>query len=57
MFKEDTWLYRPGEARLFKAGEPYPEGEWWDHPDPAKSRTQLDGDKNGTRGGSRRKAK
>ena len=55
MFAHDTWLYREGEARLFPAGEPYPDGQWWDHPDRSQSRTQLDGDRNGTRGGSRRK--
>jgi hypothetical protein len=55
MFKHDTWLYRDGEGRLFKAGEPYPAGEWQDHPDKAQSKAQLDGDRDGRRGGSRRR--
>ena len=57
MFAHDTWLYREGEARLFLAGEPYPDGQWWDHPDPKQSRSQLDLDKDGVRGGSTKRRK
>lgn len=57
MFQHDTWLYRNGEARLFKAGEPFPGEGWADTPDKAKAKPQLDHDGNGTPGGRKRKAR
>lgn len=57
MFQHDTWLYRDGEARLFKAGEAYPGEGWADTPDPARAKPQLDHDGNGTPGGSTPKRK
>lgn len=50
-FKDDTWLYRGDEARLFVAGEAFPGGDWSDAPGVPPSPLDHDGD--GKPGGSK----
>lgn len=57
MFEHDTWLYRDGEARLFRAGEPFPGEGWADTPDPVRAKPQLDHDGDGSAGGSKPRRK
>jgi hypothetical protein len=50
VIERDTWLYRGGESRMFRAGEDRPGSEWRDepdvHPDEAPPATPLAGGDN-----------